>query len=215
MIVSYNGRMTNYGSSQVNEFRGRGRPREFNIEEALDSAIGVFREKGYHATSIGDLTNAMSLASGSIYKAFKDKRAVFAAAFERYVSVRREQLDQRVQAALNGRNKLRAALTFYVDSSYGVEGQRGCLVVGSATELAIFDHEIANMVKESINKNEAFLVKLIQEGLADGSIKPTVNPKATARLLLCVLQGMRVMGKSGRTKAEMAVVVDVAMKVLD
>ena len=207
--------MTNSGLSQGNEFRGRGRPREFNIEEALDSAIGVFREKGYHAASIGDLTNAMSLASGSIYKAFKDKRAVFAAAFERYVTVRSEQLSQRVQTALNGRDKLRATLTFYVESSYGVEGQRGCLVVSSAAELAIFDHEIAKMVKESINRNEIFLVKLIQEGLADGSIKPTVNPKATARLLLCVLQGMRVMGKSGRTKAEMAVVVDIAMKVLD
>ncbi|MDA4634974.1 TetR/AcrR family transcriptional regulator, partial [Escherichia coli] len=57
--------------------RGRGRPREFDMNEALDKALRVFSERGYHATSIGNLTDAMQLASGSVYKAFKDKRGVF------------------------------------------------------------------------------------------------------------------------------------------
>src|SRR5262245_39754798 len=63
--------------------RGRGRPREFDLDAALDKSVRVFRERGYHATSIADLTEAMKLASGSVYKAFKDKRAVFLAAFDR------------------------------------------------------------------------------------------------------------------------------------
>ena len=62
--------------------RARGRPREFDIDDALDKAVRVFSERGYHATSIGDLAGAMELASGSIYKAFRDKRAVFLAAFD-------------------------------------------------------------------------------------------------------------------------------------
>jgi AcrR family transcriptional regulator len=72
--------------------RGRGRPREFDIDAALDKSVRIFRERGYHATSIGDLTKAMELASGSVYKAFKDKRAVFLAAFDREGKRRREQL---------------------------------------------------------------------------------------------------------------------------
>src|SRR5882757_6578187 len=63
--------------------RGRGRPREFDLDAALDKAVRVFRERGYHATSIADLTEAMNLASGSVYKAFKDKRTIFLAAFDR------------------------------------------------------------------------------------------------------------------------------------
>ena len=62
--------------------RPRGRPREFDMDKALDQAIRVFSEQGYHATSIGDLIDAMGLASGSIYKAFRDKRAVFLAAYD-------------------------------------------------------------------------------------------------------------------------------------
>ena len=61
------------------------------MDTALDRALRVFRERGYHATSIGDLTAAMRLATGSVYKAFRDKHAVFLAAFERYTALRQEQ----------------------------------------------------------------------------------------------------------------------------
>ena len=49
------------------------------MDTALDGAIRVFCERGYHATSIGELTAAMRLATGSVYKAFRDKQAVFLA----------------------------------------------------------------------------------------------------------------------------------------
>ena len=101
--------------SHTHAVRPRGRPREFDIDTALDRAIRVFREHGYNATSIGDLIGAMGLASGSIYKAFKDKRAVFLAAFERYMSLRNEQLRQVADTAKCGRERLIDVLAFYVE----------------------------------------------------------------------------------------------------
>ena len=73
------------------------------MDIALDRAVRVFRERGYHATSIGDLTTAMRLATGSIYKAFRDKHAVFLAAFERYTSLRQEQTRSAAACGTNGR----------------------------------------------------------------------------------------------------------------
>ncbi|MFB2604650.1 helix-turn-helix domain-containing protein, partial [Rhizobium phaseoli] len=72
--------------------RSRGRPREFDAEAALDTALRVFSERGYHAASISELTEAMGLAAGSVYKAFGDKRGIFLAAFDRYRAVRRGHL---------------------------------------------------------------------------------------------------------------------------
>lgn len=184
------------------------------MDEALDKAIRVFCERGYHATSIGDLTEAMGLTQGSIYKAFKDKRAVFIAAFDRNKVVRNAKLARAIERGATGRERIRNALTFYVDSSHGAEGVQGCLVVGSAAELAIFDEEVARRVEASFERNETLMAELIRQGQDDGSISPGIDGKATARLMLCLLQGMRVIGKTGRTRADMAAVVEVAMRTL-
>jgi TetR/AcrR family transcriptional regulator, transcriptional repressor for nem operon len=194
--------------------RVRGRPREFDMDKALDQAIRVFCERGYHATSIGDLIDAMGIASGSIYKAFQDKRAVFLAAFDRYKSLRNDQVDRVVRTSKSGRERLRDVLAFYADSSRGAEGRRGCLVVGSAVELAIVDREIATRVNGSLARNESFLADLIRQGQADKSISDEIDPEQTARIMVCLTQGMRVVGKAGRPPPDTSTTVDIAMKLL-
>jgi TetR/AcrR family transcriptional repressor of nem operon len=194
--------------------RGRGRPREFDLDAALDKSVRVFRERGYHRTSIADLTAAMDLASGSVYKAFKDKRAVFLAAFDREAIVRWEKLRRILGTAKSGRDRVRVALSFIAESSHGVEGKRGCLIVGTAADLATFDPEVAQRVKAALERSEWLMVDLIRQGQADGSIPATIDRKVTARLILCLLQGMRVIGKTGRKRTEMRAVANAAMKLL-
>ncbi len=214
MISPYIGAMSRTATSIRELARPRGRPREFDMNAALDQAIRVFREQGYNATSIPDLIAAMGLASGSIYKAFRDKRAVFLAAYDRYTLLRNEQIAAVVRTAKPARERLRDLLAFYVESARGVEGRRGCLVVGSAVELAAVDREIAARVSASLARNEAFLADLIRQGHADKSIPGRIEADETARVLVCLTQGLRVVGKSGRAPPETAGVVDIAMKLL-
>ena len=60
------------------------RPREFDIDEALERAMDVFWTKGYDGASLQDLLEAMNIARGSLYKAFQDKHSVYLAALDRY-----------------------------------------------------------------------------------------------------------------------------------
>lgn len=195
--------------------RAPGRPRQFDMDQALDRAVRIFSERGYHATSITDLTQAMELTAGSIYKAFADKRAVFIAALERQMTLRLAELRSELNHAGSGRDKIRAALKFYADASHGGEGRLGCLVVGTAMELSTFDADIAERVTGSLRAREKLIAELIRIGQADGSIAAVVDIKATARCLLCLMQGLRVMGKTTPTRNEMLATVEVAMKMLD
>lgn len=195
--------------------RQPGRPREFDLDAALDKAILAFRERGYHAASIADLGKAMELTPGSLYKAFRDKRAIFVAALARYTSLRNTGLRARIQGLATGREKLRAVLDFYVDSAHDLEGRRGCLVVGSAVELVTFDQELADLVAQALRGNEALLIELVRQGQADGSVHPHLGAPQAARTILCVLLGMRVVGKTGRRHGDMADIVDLALKILD
>ena len=193
----------------------RGRPREFDTDAALDAAIRVFSERGYSAASIGELTAATGLASGSVYKAFGDKRGVFLAALERYKTVRDAALRRAIAPAANGRERLRLALAFYADASHGPLGRLGCFVVAGASELGTFDDDAARWVAQALLRVEAVLAGLLREGAADGSIAPGIDVDPTARALLCMVQGMRLVGKTGRTRKEMRALVDIALKMID
>lgn len=181
---------------------------------ALDAALLLFRERGYHAASLAELGSAMKLTVGSIYKAFTDKRAIFLAAFDRYTDLRTAELRGRLEAERSGLDKLRAMLGFYAESSHGAEGRLGCLVVGSATEMTLFDAEMAARVTASLQRVEARLRGLIELGQSDGSVVANIDPEASACLLMCMIQGFRVIGKAGRTQAEMMAAVDQTIRLL-
>lgn len=185
------------------------------MSTVLDGAIRVFRERGYNATSVVDLAQATTLAAGSIYKAFKGKRELFLAAFDRYVEEGDASRRLVLSAAGNGRDRLRKLLELYAASSSGSEGKRGCLVVGSATELATLDAGTARHVRAACARSEQFLVSVIRDGQADGSIAADIDSEVAGRLMLCIIQGMRVIGKTGRSHAGMTDLVKLALKVVD
>ncbi|KNC11460.1 TetR/AcrR family transcriptional regulator [Pantoea sp. BIGb0393] len=194
--------------------RERGRPREFDIEQALDKAMIVFRQKGFHAASLSDLGEAMGLTAGSIYKAFKDKRSLFLLVFERYLSVRNADLRQRLAQFTTGREKLTELLQFYLDSARAVEGRTGCLVVGSTVELQVLDEDLSQLVSEAVIRNKNFLASLLKLGQEDGSVTQHLDIDSAAGLILCIAFGMRVVGKITDVKDEPATI-KLVMKLLD
>jgi AcrR family transcriptional regulator len=202
-------------AAQTSAGRSAGRPREFDVNEALDRAIILFSERGYHAASISDLKDAMGVAAGSLYKAFKDKKAIFLASFDRYKQVRTDLLHDEISKGETGRDQVRRMVGFYADASQGEMGRRGCLVIGTAAELAVTDADAADRVSRSHARSEALLVELVHQGQKDGSIPAHVEPAVTAKTLLCLMHGMRVMGKTGLDPGQADQMVAAGMKLLD
>lgn len=64
--------------------RKMGRPRAFSEDQALESAMRVFWEKGYEGATLNDLTTAMGINRSSLYTIFGDKDALFKKVVERY-----------------------------------------------------------------------------------------------------------------------------------
>ncbi len=214
MIVSYI-RSMNEISTISTSSRQRGRPREFDVDAAVDKAIGVFAERGFHATSIGDLTEAMELTQGSLYKAFKDKKDIYIAAVERYRLVQTKRFEAKVAAGQNGREKLLEAMNFYADASADQSGRQGCLVVGAASDLASLDEDMSRVVRSAIDARERILARLVREGQADGSVTSKGDAEVLAKTALCLLYGMRVVGKTGPSREELSSIVDAAMRIFD
>jgi len=181
------------------ENTSRGRPREFDLDNALDKAMDVFRCQGFHATSISELSKAMNLTVGSIYKAFGDKHNLFYQVFNRYLLLRKKELNEYLSHVNTGYEKIQNLLNFYIDSVKELEGKKGCLVVGSTIEIEVLNHELTRAIEFALNKNLSNIKKLIEEGKADGSINQELNVDQAASLLLCLVLGIRVAGKTSST----------------
>ncbi|WP_225365810.1 TetR/AcrR family transcriptional regulator [Serratia rubidaea] len=209
MIVSYIGGMNNISPSQ------RGRPREFDTERALQQAVRQFSVYGYHGTSIADLNRALNLTSGSIYKAWGDKRGLFLATLDYYIAQRIESVRAATDAARSGREKVYAFLAAYAKLSSGSEGRQGCLIVGTAVELSAYDDEIARRLAAQQQRWESQLSRLLEEGQQDGSVSASCEPAVTATLLIALTRGMRVLGKTGASEESMTRIIHKAMCLLD
>src|SRR5687768_6308442 len=106
----------------------KGRPREFDADDALDKAMRVFWRKGYLGASLSDLTSAMGINRPSLYAAFGNKEELFRQAVLRYTagpaSYVREALDEATSLAVVER-MMRGA----VDMLSCPENPDGCLCV--------------------------------------------------------------------------------------
>lgn len=192
-----------------------GRPREFDIDEAVELAMQVFWTRGYHATSLVDLIEGTGLSRGSLYKAFGDKHGLFIAVLRRYMATANEQMSLILRKSAPVKLMIREVLTNFAQLSCGCEGQRGCLLLATATEMVPHDAEITSLVNAMYNQMGQKLTAVIQSSQSTGEIPAKLDAQATASLILSITHGMRVLGKAGGLQSDINLIVDTAMKLLD
>ena len=192
-----------------------GRPREFDIEDAVRDAMDVFWTRGYHATSLTDLLDGTGLSRGSLYKAFGDKKSLFLMALDCYAEAGLKELDDTLAAPVSAKQAIRAALTIYVPLSAGNTGRRGCMVMATAAEMLPHDPEVGARVQDTFRRIHALLAAAVRRGQATGDISIDQDARDVARFLVCQIEGMRVLGKVGATRQDMAAVVEAAMRSLE
>jgi AcrR family transcriptional regulator len=184
------------------------------MQLVLDRAIAAFSKHGYHGTSIDILKSSTELTAGSLYKAFRDKRQIFAAAFARYIEEGDVSLSKRLAAAANGRERIAETIRFYIDCASGEKGRQGCLVLASLVESFAFDESLRETLVDALGRRRAALIALLREGQNDGSIRSDLPIESCADLLLNLLQGLRAVGKL-QDPTESNTLVELALKSID
>ncbi|CAM3475457.1 TetR family transcriptional regulator [Rouxiella silvae] len=193
---------------------GSGRPREFELDAAAHDAMQVFWDKGYEGTSLPDLIAGTRLSRGSLYKAFGDKKGLLLAALDLYMSKGLRETANLLSRSGKAKNTIRESLLRYAQLSSGDLGLRGCLVVSLATEMAAHDAEVAERAGRMFRRLQQLYAGAIVRGQANGEI-PERDEQVMARFLVCQIQGMRVLGKTGAPEADMIALVDCAMRILE
>ncbi|MBX9729062.1 MAG: TetR family transcriptional regulator C-terminal domain-containing protein [Sphingopyxis sp.] len=91
---------------------------------------------------------------------------------------------------------LRAYLAGYVDRTTGAKGRRGCLLVATAMELAGQDAEVGRRVAGFFNAMETRVADALSRAKTAGELVDGVEASIAARILVCFVEGLRVVGKT-------------------
>lgn len=191
-----------------------GRPRGFELEDAARNALNVFWEKGYEGTSLPDLIAGTSLSRGSLYKAFGDKKGLLLAALDIYVADGLKATAALLAQPGTAIEAIRASLERYAILSSGEAGKRGCLVVSLAAEMVAYDAEVAQRVSRMFSRLQQLYADAIYKGQKSGEIRKT-DEQVLARFLVCQIEGMRVLGKTGASESEMFEQVECILRLIE
>jgi AcrR family transcriptional regulator len=188
----------------------RGRPREFDTDEALDRALEVFWRKGYEGASISELTEAMGINRPSLYAAFGNKEELFRKALDRYAAgpaaYAYKALEKPTARAV-AESILRGAADALTDPHYphGCLGVQGALSCGDA----------AQSIKEEVCARqsawEAELRARLERAKRDGDLPQDANCADLALFIATVARGMAVQAAGGAKRQQLRKVADLAL----
>ena len=190
----------------------KGRPREFDLDEALAAALRVFWRNGYEAASMAELTAEMKITKPSLYAAFGNKEALFHKALDLY---EREKLAYMISAleAPTARAVAERLLRGGLQMQTSTCDPKGCLSVISSVACGVEAEPIKAEVAKRRASSEAALIKRFEEAKAAGEFPDGLEAPALMRYLFAIMQGLAIQGGSGASCSDLNQLVETCMSV--
>jgi TetR/AcrR family transcriptional repressor of nem operon len=151
---------------------------EFNESLAIRKAMEVFWKKGYNATSLRDLTDAMQINSSSLYNTIGDKQELFVRCVQHYTDIRKQDWDKR----LTSKRSPLSVLVDYIHEAVNIiiNGEDSCMAVKSAFEVATNDERVKQILVADDQRSYQFLHDLIKKAMDKGEIRNDEDPALLA-----------------------------------
>ena len=153
------------------------RPIEFDREEVLRKAIGIFWQKGYGGASIKDLVEATGLQPGSLYAAFGDKRGLFLAAIDSYFEDMKRMIYSMLHTDQAAIVRIETFFNRLVSDSVTDEHRKGCFLVNTLLEIPVHDQEINTRLQTMFGEVENEFKGVLKEHIASGEFGCKQSPE--------------------------------------
>jgi AcrR family transcriptional regulator len=183
--------------------RGRGRPRQFDYDQALDAALQTFWQRGFAATSLDHLTAAMRLNRPSVYAAFGNKDAIYTAAIQRYVAIAgRESLKALSRPRV--KDALTAFLAAIIDTATGRYGPNGCAICCTLPAEAGRSEAARRQLAEAIEQLDGALQGRLRAAVGAGELAADCDVRSLAQLFTGIAFSLSIRARAGAPRRELA-----------
>ena len=182
----------------MNDTKKIGRPRNFDIDEALLAAMQVFWNKGYDGASLKDLTKAMGISGPSMYAAFGDKRELYLKTIDHYADVDgcapvvAFESEEDIEKAVRG--FLESVIDYSTNNSLGTNG---CFLASCVSTNVGEVEGVEERMNNAIDETDARLAERFEREKVKGTLPQNFPSKQRARLMYDMRQGYVFRGRAG------------------
>ena len=190
------------------------RQREFDPNEALQTAIELFWEKGYYDSSVDEVVKRSGVAKYGIYGTFGTKRELFIKALNQYAGDRRNDIQSPIRKPDASLPEIRAFFKQAPGMLTQENARRGCLICNTGVELGNRDVEINAFVNDFFNDIAGVMQSCLERAINKGQIKAPEDITALATYLATEFRAVLMLAASGVSRRQIEKHLDVALQVL-
>jgi TetR/AcrR family transcriptional repressor of nem operon len=174
-------------------------------QRILDVAERLVQTRGFNGFSYADIASTLGITKASLHYHFPTKAALGHRLIERYEQRFLEALEAIDRGGADAREKLRRYAAIYTDV---LRSNRMCLCGMLASDYATLAKPIKDGVKHFFDRNEQWLVAVLEDGRASGKLRFAGSPDVVARGIVGALEGAMMLARSYGELARFEAVAD-------
>lgn len=148
-----------------------GRPRKFTEENALSEILAVFKQKGYEAASIDDITKASNLSRASLYGVFGSKEQVFREVLKVYMA----EVIANMRTTVLGEAEPLAGLKVWLKRLPAYLAPNGCLLAVALAERPNLSKEVGADIDSYLNLLENQILQVLERAQEGGKLSKYIG----------------------------------------
>jgi AcrR family transcriptional regulator len=180
----------------------------------LNQAMRIFLEKGYHGTSIDDITQAAGLTKGALYWHFKSKEDLLKKLIRKY---EKSFLDNLIHTVTEVKGRASDKFDKYVrfNSAFAYYNRELCVSFTTlAAELLGAHHGIEPEIRRVYRKYQNFLSKLILQGKKEKIFRREIDAVLAALIVIAFHDGILLQWSMNREKIDGEAYVNTFKKIM-
>ena len=189
------------------------RVEDFNRADVIEKAKEVFWKKGYEATSMQDLVDAMGLNRSSIYNSFGGKMELYRESIRTY----QKETNAYLRDALVAGDPMEALESLFENAIQSIvmdKDNKGCFNMNCRMEMAERDDHLKDWLRGTEEHNLDLFAGIIRSGQEKGVINKLQSADQYARYVMSGYQGLRISGILNKDQAQLQAIASTVLSPL-
>ncbi len=156
-------------------------------EKLISAAAEVFREKGYEAATLGDIAERVGTDRASLYYYVSGKEELFREAIAGVLDTNVREAERILKSEGDAPEKLRRLVKLVIVSYEQSYPYMYVYIQEDMRKVSDDRSKLARQMVRETRKFESMVVKLITQGMTEGTFRDDISPKLAANALFGML----------------------------